>query len=114
MGMKDHFMLISEKLSFVRLIENADIVIRPSNTDGDALTIRESIYLGKCTIASDVVERPAGTILFKTRDVADLELKMEEEILKLRSGSNNSACINNATEDYAVFYKNLFHTVTAT
>lgn len=112
-GMKDRFMLISEKLSFVRLIENADIVIRPSNTDGDALTIRESIYLGKCTIASDVVERPAGTILFKTRDVADLELKMEEEILKLRSGNNISAGNNNATEDYAAFYKNLFRTVTA-
>ncbi len=115
LGLQDHFMLISEKLSFVRLIENADIVIRPTNTDGDALTIREALYLGKPTIASDIVEKPASTILFRTRDNADLEKKLQDQITIIK---------NNATiplgepqipvGDFKEFYTNLINTVALT
>ncbi|MEO6669134.1 MAG: hypothetical protein ABIN36_06640 [Ferruginibacter sp.] len=111
--LQDHFMLISEKLSFVRLIENADIVIRPTNTDGDALTIREAIFLGKPTIASDVVERPVNSILFKTRDIDDLELKLEEQVKKIQLGANPGSEVKKTpTEDFRSFYIDLFNGVT--
>ena len=111
-NLQDHFMLISEKLSFVRLIENADIVIRPSNTDGDALTVREAIFLGKPTIASDVVERPTGSILFKTRDMDDLEMKLEEQVRKIRSGANAPLGVSKQpNEDFKSFYTDLFNSV---
>ncbi|HPH85943.1 MAG TPA: hypothetical protein PLC48_10815, partial [Ferruginibacter sp.] len=57
LGLTNHFMLLHEKVSFVKVIEQSDIVLRPTNTDGDALTIREAIYLGKPILASDVTER---------------------------------------------------------
>ncbi|MFT3911833.1 MAG: hypothetical protein QM737_20580 [Ferruginibacter sp.] len=110
--LQDHFMLISEKLSFVRLIENAEIVIRPSNADGDALTIREAIYLGKAIIASDVVERPEGTIIFKTRDIADLETKLEEQVKKLRSGAASPLGVSHVpAENFKEFYSGLMNSV---
>ncbi len=54
------------------LFEYIDIFLRPTNTDGDSLSIREAIYSGIPTIASDIVERPFGTITFKNRVVSDL------------------------------------------
>lgn len=77
----DHFFLINEKLSFVKLMELSDIVIRPTNTDGDSLTIREGLFLNKKVLASDVVERPEGVILFENRNLNDLEKKLEDLIV---------------------------------
>lgn len=54
------------------ILDKSDIFIRPTNTDGDAVSLRESIYLKKPSIASETVKRPSGTILFKTRDIKDL------------------------------------------
>jgi hypothetical protein len=83
LNLNECFLLLNENLSFVRLIEQADIVLRPTNTDGDALTIREALYLNKTVIASDVVKRPSGTILFKSRDTNDLEIKIMENISRI-------------------------------
>jgi len=81
-GLKDNFLLTNENLSFVRLMEQSDIVLRPTNTDGDSLTVREAIYLEKTVIASDVVKRPAGTLLFRSRDVEDLADRLIEVVSK--------------------------------
>jgi glycosyltransferase involved in cell wall biosynthesis len=112
LSLQDHFLLISEKLSFVRLIENADIVIRPTNTDGDALTVREALYLGKPTIASDIVERPEGTILFKNRDMDDLEKKLEEQFKKITGKPTIPQPSQQIpAEDFMAFYRDLIHSV---
>ena len=76
----NHFFLINEKLSFVKIMQQSDIVIRPTNTDGDSLTIREGLFLNKKVLASDVVQRPEGVILFENRNLNDLEKKLEELI----------------------------------
>lgn len=115
LGLEDHFMLISEKLSFVRLIENADIVVRPTNTDGDALTIREALFLGKPTLASDIVERPEGTLLFKTRDMADFEIKLEEQVKIVKQHPRSSFETSNAPlGDFKSFYIDLLNSVALT
>ncbi len=80
MNLSDNFLLINEQLSFVRLMEQSDVFVRPTNTDGDSLSIRESLFLGRKTLASDVVERPAGTILFKNRDIDDFEDKLQQAL----------------------------------
>ena len=64
--------IIPYQVPFVRLIQQSDLVLRPTCKDGDAITIREALWLNKPVIASDVVDRPEGTILFKTRDGNDL------------------------------------------
>src|SRR5690606_18486699 len=66
------FFLHKLSISFISLIEQADIILRPTNTDGDALTVREGLFLGKKVIASDVVKRPEGSYIFKNRDLNSL------------------------------------------
>jgi glycosyltransferase involved in cell wall biosynthesis len=107
LNLVENFLLLSENLSFVRLIEQADIVLRPTNTDGDALTIREALYLGKTIIASDVVNRPSGTILFKSRDTNDLKTKIVESINKELHMPVNQ--LNNQGKEDQVFYIELIN-----
>ena len=52
-------------------------MVRATNKDGDAITIRESLYLKVPVVASDIVKRPAGTIVFKSRNLEDLYNKIE-------------------------------------
>ena len=61
---------------FAGIIASSDIVVRATNTDGDALTVREGLWFGKRVLASDCVKRPEGCELFRTRDVDDLVSKL--------------------------------------
>ena len=103
--LEDHVLLTCTSLSFVKLINQADIVLRPTCTDGDALTIREALYFNKPIIASDVVSRPTGTIIFKNRDLSDLCTKVTSLI-------NSTEQIHKTTKqgnNYRDFYKNLYY-----
>ena len=107
--MEDHFMLLNKEISFVKLIEQADIVIRPTHTDGDALTIREGLFLQKTVLASDVVIRPEGTILFKNRDQSDLFEKVTSVILdKNMKNESQEKSITTGIQEEKIFYSNLF------
>ena len=108
-GMDDHFLLLNKELSFARLIEHSDIILRPTSSDGDALTIREALHFKKTVIASDVVPRPGETVLFKTRDEKDLAEKIIDSI-RMRTGLNNSDS-DFQDYDYHVFYDRLFKSV---
>jgi glycosyltransferase involved in cell wall biosynthesis len=50
----------------------ADVVVRPTLADGDAITLREARALGCRAVASDVAPRPPGTRLFPAGDTAAL------------------------------------------
>lgn len=67
---------VSNKINFVSLVKKSDITIRATRTDGDSLSIRESLYFNVPIIASDVTVRPIGTITFKNDDSVDLEKKI--------------------------------------
>jgi glycosyltransferase involved in cell wall biosynthesis len=71
----------TQKLDFASLIKKTDITVRATRTDGDSLSIRESLYFNTPIIASDVTARPEGTITFKSDNSMDLENKILE-ILK--------------------------------
>lgn len=75
-GITEHVLLWENPASFVRIIQLSDLVLRTTNTDGDAISIREAQFLGKPVLASDVVGRPEGVQLFKTRDANDLADKI--------------------------------------
>lgn len=106
---REHFLLINEALSFVRLITWSDIILRPTNTDGDALTIREAIHLGKPVIASDIIPRPAETILFRTRDHDDLEKQLIATIRKRIP--TDMLITRDLTKDYRMFYSGMIESV---
>lgn len=78
--LEEDFIFINKEEDLVPLFEYIDIFLRPTNTDGDALSIREALYEGVPTIASDVVTRPSGTITFKNRDVEDFYEKVNNTI----------------------------------
>ncbi len=77
-GLEENVMIWEASASFVRMIQLCDLVLRTTNTDGDAISIRESLYFGKPVLASDVVQRPRGVCLFKTRDANDLAKKIKD------------------------------------
>jgi glycogen(starch) synthase len=47
----------------LRIMELADVALRPTHYDGDAVSIREALYLGTPVIATDNGMRPEGVIL---------------------------------------------------
>lgn len=63
------------------IIEETDIFIRPTNTDGDAISLKEAIHLKKPSIASDVVLRPKETLLFESRNLENL-IEVTENLIK--------------------------------
>jgi glycogen(starch) synthase len=63
--------------SCLAVIARSDIFVRPTFSDGDAISVREAIALGTPVVASDVVSRPAGTLCFRTGDARDLVSKIE-------------------------------------
>jgi len=105
--LKDSVLLSIENISFARIISASDIVLRPTCTDGDALTIREAIFLNKKIIASDVVKRPPETIIFKNRDTKDLCTKIYDNLPRTNTSISNE--VTYTTEDYLEFYENIYN-----
>jgi glycosyltransferase involved in cell wall biosynthesis len=62
---------------FAWILQRCDAYVRATDRDGDAVAIREAAYFGKAVIASDCVERPAGTLLFRTGDAGSLGSALE-------------------------------------
>ena len=86
-----------------KYINSCDIFVRPTITDGDALSIKEALYMNKPTIVSDCTVRPDNTILFKTSCPDDLSEKINETI-------DNKYNITNLTKENNInkfinFYK---------
>lgn len=100
--LSDQILIWEQPISFVRLLQKCDLVLRTTNTDGDALSIREALYYGKQVLASDIVKRPEGIYLFKTREVDDLVNKINE-IAMSNSGVNNLQAI-----DYREIYLRMY------
>jgi hypothetical protein len=48
------------------------VVVRATRTEGDALSVREALHAEVAVVASDVVDRPPGTVTFSTDDTVDL------------------------------------------
>lgn len=71
-GLSENVLIWEDPLSFVRLIKESNIVLRTTNTDGDAISIREALFYNKSVIASNVVSRPEGIFLFENRNYEDL------------------------------------------
>ncbi len=72
---------------FLGIISHSDVFVRPSSTDGDALSLREALWVGTSAVASDAAERPAGTVVFRSRDLG----QMKQAIERAASQSNVGA-----------------------
>ena len=75
LGIQNNFYFLNDQKELWPLIKICDISIRATNTDGDAVSIREALFFKKSVIASDVIKRARGTIVFKSRNIDDLYKK---------------------------------------
>ncbi len=80
----DRILLVSEPLEDIsRLMSSSDLFVRPTNTDGDAVSIREALHLDVPVVASDAVPRPDGCLVFRSRDMDDFETKIRDALNRL-------------------------------
>lgn len=69
----------------------SDLYIRATSTDIEGLTIKEALFYNTPVIASDVVDRPEGCILYKLNNTEDLKDKI---VYVMNSDSTQSPHIN--------------------
>jgi glycosyltransferase involved in cell wall biosynthesis len=99
--------LIPYSVSFTRLIQKCDLVVRPTSSDGDALTIREALFLNKPVIASNIVQRPEGTILFENRNSEGLFQKIKET-LSNQNVLGKDKNLDVSLDNIKLFYKKIY------
>lgn len=75
-GIEDRFLFVNERISLCPILRKSDLFIRPTVTDGDAVSLREALYYNIPAVASNVCNRPEGTILFESNNLEDLEEKV--------------------------------------
>ena len=64
----------------LHLIKRADALLRTTHFDGDAISIREALFLETPVIATDNKMRPDGVRLIKTGDAEDLQQAIIETL----------------------------------
>ncbi|MCC7233214.1 MAG: glycosyltransferase family 4 protein [Bacteroidia bacterium] len=64
--------LVKKNSGFIAALKQSNVFIRPTRSDGDALSVREALACGVPVIASDCVARPEGVVLFKTGNSGQL------------------------------------------
>jgi glycosyltransferase involved in cell wall biosynthesis len=77
-GINGNFFFQTKPCQFYPILMKSDVFVRPTNTDGDAVSIREALYFKVPLVTSDVVARPEGSILFKPRDFDDFISKVKD------------------------------------
>jgi glycosyltransferase involved in cell wall biosynthesis len=80
------------------LLKRVHVLLRPTKSDGDALSIRESLYLKVPVITSNAVPRPQGTIVYKLRSEEDL---LKKTLLLMEHYDDHVSCISNTKVNFA-------------
>jgi glycosyltransferase involved in cell wall biosynthesis len=61
-----------ESDEFLSILKDATVFLRPTRTDGDAVSVREALALGIPCVASSVVPRPEGVIVYELGNTSSL------------------------------------------
>lgn len=76
---KNKLIYLDYKVNFISLLEEIDIYIRPTSTDGNSVAVQEALMLGKKVVASDIVNRGEYVTSYKYNDFEDFTLKLNEK-----------------------------------
>ena len=82
LGLENTVLLYQNKGELWPFFKISNMFLRPSTTDGDSNALREALSFDLPCIASDVVLRPKGTIIYKAGNLESLI----EEILNVYNG----------------------------
>lgn len=79
-GLENNIHFITGQKELWPLFKHANLMVRPTYSDGYGISIEEALYLECPAVASDVCKRPEGTVLFKNRNLDDFITKVENSI----------------------------------
>lgn len=86
LGIEDNFHFMTGQKELWPLFKKADLMVRPTFNDGYGISIAEAIDMGCPALASDVCERPEGTIKFKNRSIDSFVL-LSHGILSMKENN---------------------------
>jgi glycogen(starch) synthase len=89
-GLEGRVLITRGLPEFVALLDRSDAFLRSALVDGDSMSVREALYLGVPTVASDTAFRPPGVTAFRRADVEDMAGKLREALSRGR-GDPSSA-----------------------
>lgn len=82
LGIKDNFFFLTGQRELWPLFRRADLMVRPTCSDGYGISVAEALHLGCPAVASDVCQRSPGTVTFANRDAEDFLLKCRQALDK--------------------------------
>jgi len=88
--LSDNFHFMTDQRELWPIFKRANLMVRPTNKDGFGISVAEALHLGCPAIASDVCKRAKGTILFKSRDMDDLLLRVREVLARKNPPAGDS------------------------
>jgi glycosyltransferase involved in cell wall biosynthesis len=78
-GIQSQVLFVTEPLDEIYLLwQDSDVFVRATNTDGDALTVREALSAGVPVVASNASLRPEGVVLFESRNAGALRAAVQQ------------------------------------
>lgn len=89
---KNIYLLVESSCELWPLIKKATFLIRPTISDSYAISVAEAICFGVPVIASDVCVRPKGSIIFASRNKAELLYKSKVILQGIKNGKNLKQC----------------------
>ncbi len=93
MGVGDRVWLLTGQVAFSGVLMKSDVFVRPTITDGDALSVREAIWYGVPAIASDASYRPPEAIVFASRDQAGFDAAILNAPPRRESGGGENFAV---------------------
>ena len=106
---ENNFLFQTQQCELYPIIQKSNIFVRPTNKDGDAVSVREALYFKIPTVASDVVLRPKGCVTFANRDTTDFSLKVRDVLDNYKTYKNKfeTLTVENNAEKIMQLYQNL-------
>lgn len=69
-------LFITQPEPFVEIIKMSDIFVRATTTDGDSLSVKESLYYKTPVLASDCIDRPESCMVYPLYDQRDFKMQL--------------------------------------
>jgi glycosyltransferase involved in cell wall biosynthesis len=96
---------ISHTIDFNALLQVSHVMVRATSTDGDSISVREALYWGIQTVASDAVERPEGVVTYRFGDNDSLHAQLTEAAKRSLNAQSSSTKIDNPVFHITALYQ---------
>ena len=80
LSISDNIYIINGSHSFYKVMKLSDASIRNTSTDGDSISVKESLFLNKRTFTTDVVSRPIGCFIYKKGNLEEILAHLHQDI----------------------------------